>query len=107
MRKNHVGTIGDLDPRNVDAERRQRVELFDERPQIDNGASPDEELHVRMHHSRRDDSQSELAVADDDRMTGIVATAKARDHVVLLRIEIDDPALAFVAPLQPDDDVSF
>ena len=107
IRKDHVGTIGDLDARNVNAECRQGVELVDQRPQVDDGAPADEELDVRMHHARGNDPQCELTLADDDRMPRVVAAGKARDHIVIRGVKIDDPAFAFVAPLQPDDQIGF
>ena len=42
--------------------------------------------------------------ADDQRMAGIVAALKARDHVRALAQPVDNLALAFVAPLGADHD---
>jgi len=39
----------------------------------------------------------------DDGVTSIVAALEADDHIRLLRQEVRDLALAFVAPLGPDD----
>jgi len=60
-----------------------------------------------MHDARRNDAQRQLPVADDDGMSRIVSAAKARDDVVIGCIKVDDPALALVTPLHPNDYVGF
>ena len=107
VRKDHVRPIRDLQARDVDADCCERIELRDQRLQIDDRSAADEELHVRMHHARRNDSQCELPVADHDRMSGVIAAAEARDHVVAGGIQVDDASLSFVAPLQSEDNVGF
>ena len=93
IRQHDVRAIGDLYARRVDAERRQAFEFVEQRRRIDDRAAADEELDVRMQHARRNDAQRELAIADDDRVPGVVAAAEARDDVVVGGVEIDDPAL--------------
>ena len=50
---------------------------------IDDHSTADEQLGVGIECTRRYDTQCELGVTDDDRVSGIVATAKARDDVVI------------------------
>src|SRR5579862_4993809 len=107
MRKDDVRAIGDLNARRIDADLRECIELADERLEIDDRSSADEELDAGMHDARGNDPQRELTIAHNDRMPRVVAARKARYDVVIRGIEIDDPALALVAPLQPDDNVSF
>ena len=53
------------------------------------------------------DAQRELPIAYDNGMAGIVAPAESRNYIVITRAIIDDTALAFVSPLNPDDDIRF
>ena len=83
----------------------RRVELVEQRLRIDDGPAPDEKLDVGMHHRRRNDPQSQLLRADDDRVPGIIAAAESRDDVVIGGVEIDDAAFALISPLTAEDDV--
>jgi hypothetical protein len=60
-----------------------------------------------MHDARRHDPQRQLALPDDDRVARVISARKPCNDVVVARIEIDDPAFAFVAPLESNDDVGF
>src|SRR5438874_1543815 len=52
-----------------------------------------------MQNPGRDQPQDEFPAADIHGVAGVVAALKARDDVELRRQQIDDLALAFVAPL--------
>ena len=43
-------------------------------------------------------------VADDDRVAGVRTALVAADEIGVLREEVDDLSLPFVAPLRADDD---
>ena len=53
---------------------------------------------------RRELAELERLAADDDRVPGVRAALVAADDVRLLRKQVDDLALALVAPLRADDD---
>ena len=46
----------------------------------------------------------ERLAADDDRVPGVRPALVAADHIRALREQVDDLALALVAPLRADDD---
>ena len=48
--------------------------------------------------------QDGLAAADHQRVAGVVAALEARDRGGALGQQVDDLALAFIAPLGADDD---
>ena len=54
--------------------------------------------------ARRDEVGDQLLPVDDERVAGVGAAAVADHHVGELGVEVDDLALAFVAPLGADDD---
>jgi hypothetical protein len=104
-RQYDVRAIRYLYSRDLDAKRRKLLDFTKQRRWIDDRPAADEEFGVGIERARRNDSQRQFRLADDDRMTGVVATAETRDDVVLLGVEIDDPAFSFVAPLNPNDDI--
>ena len=55
-----------------------------------------------MQHAGRHLMQHGLLVADDERVAGIAAALVADDDVGVLREDVDDLALALVAPLDAD-----
>ncbi len=105
VRKHDVRSRRDADPRDVDAQLRQHVELVDEPAHRDDGAGADQELRPFDERPGRHDAQRELRVADLDGVPGVVAAAEARDDAVLAREQIHDAPFAFVAPLDADADV--
>ena len=90
-----------------DADLAQALQFVEQRLRIDHGAASDEQLDVRIERPRRHDAQRQLAVADDDRVAGVVAAAKPRHDVVVGGVQVDDPSLSLVAPLAADDHVCF
>jgi hypothetical protein len=60
---------------------------------------------VRDQGTGRNDSKREFRVAYNDRVARVITAAEPRDDVVILRVEVYDPAFALVAPLNADDDV--
>src|SRR5690606_24531870 len=67
-------------------------------------AVADEAAHVLPQDARRDQRQDGLAPADHERVAGVVTALKASDGSRTLGQEVDDLALALIAPLRPDDD---
>ena len=107
VRQHDVRAVGDLDARDVDADRRQSLELAEQAAEADDGAAADKELDAFVEHARRHDAQRDLGIADDDLMPGIISAAKSGDDIIVGRIQIDDAALAFVTPLNTHDYVGF
>ena len=78
------------------------VELLDHDPRIDDAAGPDRRRLAG------DDAGRDLAdlvglAVDDDRVPGVRPTLVAADEVGVLGEQVDDLALALVAPLRTDD----
>ncbi len=102
--EDEVGERRHLEVGARDAPALQRVDLVEQRRQIDDDAVRDHRDHVVVEHPARDQLQRVLLVVDHDRVAGVVATLVAHDVGVLLREEVDDLGLAFVTPLGADDD---
>jgi hypothetical protein len=82
----------------------QGVDLFDQYPGVDDHAVAQHARLVIVENPRRDQVQDGLLALDHDRVPRIVSALEAHDGVGVLCIEVDDLALAFIAPLGPYDD---
>ena len=60
--------------------------------------------HARMQDAGRNQRQHRLDAVDDERVAGVVPALEARDRADAFGQQVDDLALAFVAPLGADDD---
>ena len=83
----------------VDAEPGQLVHLREQRRRIDDHAVADDAGDAVVQDAGRDEVQDELLAAHVDRVAGVVAALVARHDVEARRQQIDDLALAFIAPL--------
>ncbi len=63
--------------------------------------------HAVVQNPRRNQPQNRLLAVDDERMPGVVAALKAHDVPGAIGEQIDDLALALIAPLAADDDDPF
>ena len=100
VRQDQVRLVADEEPRaDVDAVSRQLVDLGEQRGRIDDDAVADDAGDARMQDARRDEVQDELGAVDVDGVAGVVSALIARDDVETRRQQIDDLALAFIAPL--------
>ena len=106
IRHDQVGAVADLQQALVleVAARAQRVDLLDQRGRIDDDAVADDADLAGVQHAGGHQMQDGLLVADDERVAGIVAALVAHDDVGVLGEDVDDLALAFVAPLSADTD---
>ena len=86
------------------AARRQHVGLRQQRIERDDDAIADEAAHALAQDARGNERQHGLHAVDDERVAGIVAALEARDAGDALGQEVDDLALALVAPLGADHD---
>ncbi len=81
----------------------QLVDLGDQRPGVEDDAVADDAELAGADDAGRQERQLVDGAVDDQRVAGIVAALKARDHVGALAQPVDDLALALVAPLRADD----
>jgi hypothetical protein len=91
---------------NVDAARRQRIHLAQQHRRIDDRAVADEAQDAGVDDARRDEVELEDLAADGDGVAGVVAAAIAGHDGRALGQPVGDVALALVAPLRADDDIS-
>ena len=106
VRHDQVRLVADLEARVVGqvAAGAERGQLRDQYLRIDHDAVGDDADLSLMQHARRDQVQHRLLLADEQRVTGVVAAAEAHDDVGVAGEDVDDLALALVAPLHADDD---
>ena len=102
-RHDQVGVAGDDDDRRVDPARRQLVELVEQHLRVDDAPGPDHRRLARDDAARRLPDLERLA-AGHDRVARIRPALIAADDVRFLREQVDDLALALVAPLRAHDD---
>jgi len=94
------GTI-DLSP--LDAGVDESVELLQQPSEIDHGAVADHDAHVVAKNTRRHVVQRVAASLDGDRVARVGPALEACDHLEVLGQQVDDLALALVAPLATND----
>ena len=82
----------------------QHLRLFEQRLERQHHAVADQALHVRVQDAGRNEREHGFLAADDQRVPGVVAALEARHGLRLIGEQIDDLALALVAPLQADHD---
>jgi len=82
----------------------QVPDLLDEHLRVDDHAVAQHAHLVIVEDPRRDQVQDGLLSPDHDRVPRVVAALETHDGVGVFRIEVDDLALAFIAPLGPYDD---
>ncbi len=83
----------------VDAGARELVDLREQRLRIHDDAVADDAGDAGMQDARRNQPQHELRAVDVDGVPGVVSALVARDDVETRREQVDDLALAFIAPL--------
>ena len=81
----------------------QGVELAAQHPGVDDGPVADDAELARVEDPRRDQVQLERLAVAHDRVPGVVAALEPHHHVAALGEQVDDLALALVAPLGADD----
>ena len=104
IREHQVSPVGDEDPpRGGDAPLGELVQLAEEGLRLEHHTVADDADDTGVQNAGGDLSQHELGVADDDRMPGVGPALIAHDQVGPLGEHVHQLALAFVAPLGPDD----
>jgi hypothetical protein len=86
-------------PARVDAAAAQAVDLVGQHPRVDDHAVADEAALPRIEDAAGDEVELELLPVAHDRVAGVVAALEADDRVRVLGEQVDDLALALVAPL--------
>ena len=100
VRQDQVGAIADEQPPlDIDAEALQLVHFGEERRRVDDDAVADQAGDAGMQDARGNQVEHELLAADVDGVAGVVAALVAADDREVRGQQIDDLALAFVAPL--------
>jgi len=79
------------------------VGLLDQREGIEDDAVSDDAVHVRVEDARRNQMEDELMGADPDGVPGVVAALVAGDDLEVVGDDVDDLALAFIAPVDAHD----
>jgi len=82
----------------------QVLDLLDEHLRVDDHAVAQDAQLVVVQDPRGDQVQNGLLALDHDRVPRVVAPLEAHDGVGVFRVQVDDLALAFIAPLGPYDD---
>ena len=82
----------------------QHIGLFEQGLERQHHTIADQALHLRMQNPRGDQRQNGLLAAYDQSVAGVVAALKTHHGLHLIGQQIDDFALALVAPLQADYD---
>ena len=89
-------------PAQVDAPAPQPLDLLAEHPRVHHHAVAHHARLAGVEDPRRDQVELEGLAVADDRVAGVVAALEADHGVGLLGEEVDDLALALVAPLGAD-----
>ncbi len=98
--KNHMRAIADFQLLlDVNPGRFQPVNLIQHRPRINHHAVANDRLHAGPQNTARDQLQNELLRTNKYRVAGIMPALVTRHRVELLREQIDNLALALIAPL--------
>jgi hypothetical protein len=103
VRHDHVRVRGDLQPAHVDPAALEALDLVGEHTGVDHDPVADHAELAGMEDPRRDQVEGELLAVADDRVAGVVAALETHDHPRALREQVDDLALALIAPLGSDD----
>lgn len=82
----------------------QLADFLDQRGRGDHHAIADQAQRVVAQDAGRNQVQDGLLAVDDERVAGIVATLEADHRTDLFGKQIDDLALAFIAPLGTEHD---
>lgn len=82
----------------------QLADLFDQRGRGDHHAIADQAQRVVAQDAGRDQMQDGLLAIDDECMAGVMAALEADDRTDFFGKQIDDLALAFIAPLGTEHD---
>ena len=100
-----LGFVADFQPvrPHIQAPRHQGVHFLAEDLRVQHHAVADEAEGSGVQNAGRDKMQRVFLALDDDRVSGVVAPGEPHDHLGRGRQQIDNFALAFIAPLRADN----
>ena len=99
-----VGAIADPEPgQSIEAARRQGVQFLDQLNRIDDHTGTDHRQNVFMEYARGKKMERERLISHADRVPGVGPAVEPDDYIERRDEEIDDLALALVAPAQSND----
>ncbi len=104
VRHDQVRVAGDLEAAAIDAFGLEHVHFGDQHTGIDDHSIADHRRDVVVEDAAGDELQGERLTVDDERVTRIVATLVADDHLHFLGDEVGELPLSLVSPLSTDDD---
>jgi hypothetical protein len=104
VRHDHVGTLADDQVGGADALGVEVVDLLEENLGVDHHPMPDDADGRGVEDAAGDEVEPVLLPLSDHRVAGVVATLRAHHHVDAIGEEVDDLALALVAPLPAHQD---
>src|SRR5438128_5022577 len=87
----------------VDFARPELVQLGDQQPRVDGDARADNAQRARVEDARWDQVDGEATLLVDDSVPGIRPAVPTDNQISIARQQIDDLALAFVAPMAPNN----
>ena len=100
VREHHVGGVADMQAAGgIDAGLFQAIDFLQQADGVDDDAVADDTGGAFTKDAGGDEVQDVFRLANDDRVAGVGTALGAHDDVGLLSQEIDDLALALVAPL--------
>ena len=101
IRQDQVRLVADRQAvAHLDAVLRQRLDLLEQRLRIDDDAVADHAADAVVQDAGRQQVQDELRAADQHRVAGVVAALVPGDDREVRGEQVDDLALALVAPLR-------
>ncbi len=106
-RKDYAGSLADEQPLAIGALTRERLpstQLFIEHPWVDDHPITQHQIAVPGGYPRRDLVKLESGVAEDDRVTRIIAALEAHSPGRLRGQLVDSLPFTFVAPLGSEHD---
>jgi hypothetical protein len=103
-REDEVRSARHLQVVTADTARLERVDLGEQRGQVDDDPVGDDGDDVVVEDSRRDELQCVPLAVDHHGVAGVVPALIPHDVGVLLRQQVDDLGFALVTPLGSDDD---
>ena len=95
-----LGAVGDVELTvHVDAEVAELGDFLEEGDGVEDDSVADDASAVGAEDAAGDELQDKLLAVDDHGVAGVVAAGVAGDDVELFAEDVDDLALAFIAPL--------
>ena len=100
VRQDDVSALADEQPiPREDSARLERFDLFEKHRRVDDRALTHDARGLLMKDPRRNQVENQLVATDDQRVPGVCASRVSNDQLREGRVQVNDLAFAFVAPL--------